>query len=139
MTPHLHVLDTSVAIAWYLPEEFSQAAKIWQERLVQGKARFLVPPLHYIEFANVIRTYVRRGEIKRDLAMEIYQLHLETPLEVVAMPPEGILQIALEYEATAYDAAFIQLALKQDAQLLTGERTTTPWVVKLGKMAQVVK
>lgn len=134
-----HVLDTSVAIAWYLPEAFSGSAKIWRERFLQGKIRLLVPDLHFIEFANVLRTYVRRGEIKKELAGEIYQLHLDAPLEVVNPSVENVLQTALEFEATAYDAVFIQLALQQGAPLLTGERTTTPWVAKLKTLAQVVK
>jgi predicted nucleic acid-binding protein len=49
------VLDTSVAIAWYLPEVFADSARAWQGRMLEERLRFVVPTLHYWEFANVLR------------------------------------------------------------------------------------
>jgi len=92
------VLDTSVALAWYLNESHSAAARQWQERILSGSVQALVPSLHYQEFANVLRTVVRRGELEAALAEEIFALHLDAPLD-------------------------------------TAERSTTPWVTKLGAMA----
>jgi predicted nucleic acid-binding protein len=127
------VLDTSVAVAWYRPEAFAQAARRWQAELLVGRARFVVPSLHYWELGNVLRTYVRRGEIEADLAREIYALHLEAPLDVDEPDRAQVLETALSYEATVYDAVFIALSLSTGLPLLTAERTTTPWVIKLGK------
>jgi predicted nucleic acid-binding protein len=39
------VLDTSVAVAWYLPE-VHEAARAWQAPLLDGRLRLLVPGLH---------------------------------------------------------------------------------------------
>ena len=129
------VLDTSVAVAWYLEEAFSPEAREWQARLLDGRARLIVPSLHFAEFGNVLRTYVRRKELTADVARELYSLHLEAPLEVVDPPRDGLLDCALEYDATVHDAVFIQLSLLHQAPLITAERTTTPWVVKLKKLA----
>lgn len=127
-----HVLDTSVAIAWYLPEAFSVAARRWQVKLLRDEVSLCVPSLHYWEFANVLRTYVRRGELEQELAEEIYGLHLEAPL--VTMEPDRMqaLKRAFEFTATMYDAVYIALCLSLDVPFITAERTTTPWVVKLG-------
>jgi predicted nucleic acid-binding protein len=133
-----YVLDASVAAAWYLPESFQREARGWQRRLLDGEVRLVVPRLHYQELANVLRTYVRRGELEAELAREIWELHLEAPLEVVDPEPSLLLTIALEYQATAYDAVYIQLALDLGLVLLTAERTTTPWVVKLGERARTI-
>ncbi|MBI4618161.1 MAG: type II toxin-antitoxin system VapC family toxin [Planctomycetes bacterium] len=127
------VLDTSVAIAWYLPEAFSSRAREWRERLLSGADRFLAPTLHFWETANVLRTYVRRGEIPEALAREIYELHLEAPIQLAEPRRERVLEVALEYDATAYDAVYIALSLSKDIPFLTAERTTTPWVVRLGE------
>ncbi len=133
------VLDTSVAMAWYLPETFSPEARKWRQRLLDGQIELVVPGLHYWEVANVLRTYVARAEIDADLASEIYQLHLEAPL-VVQEPDRGdVLSTALRFGSTAYDAVFIALALSSNLPLLTAERTTTPWVVKLGKRVESVR
>jgi predicted nucleic acid-binding protein len=133
------VLDTSVAAAWYLPETFSPEARRWRDRLLSGDVQMLVPTLHYWEMANVLRTYVRRAEIEASLAREVYALHLDAPLEQAEPDRSTVLDVALEYEATAYDAVYIALALLHDATLLTAERTTTPWVVRLGDRIQSVR
>ena len=127
------VLDTSVAAAWYLPEDLAGVARAWQRRMLRGELSFVVPSLHYWELANVLRTYVRRGELEAPMAEDVYRLHLEAPLKQAEPERPRILQVALEYQATAYDAVYIELALSLDAPLVTAERTTTPWVVKLGR------
>ena len=132
------VLDTSVAIAWYLPETFRAAARVWQSRLLDGRVRLVVPGLHYWEFGNVLRTYVMRSELEVDLAEQIWGLHLEAPLEVVEPERAEVLATALEYGATVYDAVYIALGRSLDLPLLTAERTTTPWVVKLGRRVESV-
>jgi predicted nucleic acid-binding protein len=129
------VLDTSVAIAWYLPESFSSAAKRWQRLLLDGKAELFVPSLQYWEFANVLRTYVRRGGLDADTACEIYSLHLEAPLITAEPDRASILNIALKYDATAYDALYIALSLELQVPMLTAERPSCPWIKKLGKLA----
>jgi predicted nucleic acid-binding protein len=126
------VLDTSVAVAWYLPESFSEAARRLQTRMLRDELALCVPGLHYWELGNVLRTYVRRGELDQELAEEIYGLHLEAPLTVVEPDRQVVLSVALEYEATMYDAVYIALAHSVDAPLVTAEKTTTPWVVRLG-------
>ena len=133
------VLDTSVALAWYLPEEFAREARQWRDRLLGGSIRLYVPALHYWEAANVLRTYARRREIGMDLAHQIYALHLDAPLETAEPDRGAVLATALEYDATAYDAVYIGLALEMDVPLLTAERTTTPWVVRLGDRVQSVR
>jgi predicted nucleic acid-binding protein len=129
------VIDTSVAVAWYLNESFSLPARDWQQRILSGQVHAMVPSLHYLEFANVLRTYVRRQEMERELAEDIQALHLDAPLDVVDPPRASTLATAFEFDSSAYDAAFILLAQTYDCPLITAERTTAPWVVKLGKLA----
>lgn len=133
-----YVLDTSVAIAWYLDESFAPRARRWQQSLLAGKVTLIVPSLHFLEFANVLRTLVKRRELGDDLALEIYALHRDAPLER-GEPDEGrVLDLALEYQATAYDAVYISLCLDRDIRLLTAEKTTAHWVAKLGDRIEPV-
>lgn len=130
------ILDANVAVAWYVREEHSARALEWHRRIHTFEVRFLVPRLHYWEVANALRTYVRRGEITPAAACNYYALHLDAPLDMVNPAREGILNTALEYEATAYDAVYIALALAHNTPVLTAERATTPWVAKLGRLAE---
>lgn len=133
------VLDTSVACAWYLPESFAASARAWQRKMVEGEVQLLVPGLHALEFGNFLRTYVGRGELATDLAKEIYSTHLQAPLQWEEPVRSTLLDLAMTYETTTYDATYISLALHFKAPLLTAGRTTTPWVVKLGKLVDVVR
>ncbi len=132
------VLDTSVAIAWYVPESFSASARRWQKSLLRGEITMSVPSLHYLEMANVLRTYVRRAEFDAETAEEIYRLHLLAPIEVIEPARETILETAFSHDCTSYDAAYVALALELDLALVTAERTTTPWVAKLKSRARIV-
>lgn len=132
------VLDTSVAIAWYLPEEFTPEARRWQKMMLEGKAGLHVPSLHYWEFANVLRTYVKRGELEPDTAAEIHALHLDAPLILTEPSRTSILETALGYDATVYDAVYLSLSLELGEPLLTAERSSTPWIRKLGKFAECI-
>ena len=136
---NLYVLDTSVAVAWYLDEAFSASARSWQERMLQGKITLIVPSLHYLEFANVLRTLVMRKELEPKLAREIFDLHLQAPLETVEPDRQNLLATALEYKSTAYDAAYISLSLSQNARLITAERLTTSWLTKLAGRVETVR
>jgi predicted nucleic acid-binding protein len=127
-----YVLDASVAIAWYLTETFSVAARRWQTKLLRNEISLVVPNLHFWEVANVLRTYVRRGELDQELASEVFALHLDAPLDISEPDRQQTLALAFEYGATVYDAVYVALAVSLDAPLVTAEKTTTPWVVKLG-------
>ena len=134
-----YVLDTSVAVAWYLDEVFSASARAWQERMLSGKVVLLVPSLHYWEFANVLRTLVHRRELAEELAREIYELHMDAPLERGEPEEKSVLDIAVQYGATAYDAVYISLCLSRDVPLITAEKTTTTWVTKLRDRIEAVR
>jgi predicted nucleic acid-binding protein len=133
------VLDASVAVAWYLPEAFSKPARRRQQMLLDGKAEFYAPSLHYWEFANVLRTYVMRAEIDAATAHEIYHLHLDAPIISVEPRRDLVLEFALEYGATVYDAVYIALCIEMEAPILTAECSSTPWLKKLGKLADPIQ
>jgi predicted nucleic acid-binding protein len=134
----LYVLDTSVAIAWYLPESTQVEARAWQQKLFDRRLSLVVPGLHYWEFGNVLRTQVRRGRLDEPTARDIYALHLDAPLEVYEPDCSDLIDTAFAYDATFYDAVYITISLKLDAPLLTAERPTTPWVTRLGWRAETI-
>lgn len=133
-----YVLDTSVAIAWYLPETFADSARTWQKKMIEERVQLVVPTLHYWEFANVLRTHVRSKALDGDLAREIWALHLDAPLETAEPLIEDVLSVALETGTTAYDAVYITLAMQLDVPFLTAERPSTPWVKHLGRRVQSI-
>jgi predicted nucleic acid-binding protein len=133
------VIDTSVLLAWYLPEAQSRAAREWRKKLLEGSVKLIVPSFHYWEFGNVLRTYILRKEIPEDLAREIFDLHLEAPLEIRDPDKTAVFDTALTYGASMYDAVFITLSLSLDFPFITAEKSTTPWVIKMADKVIPVK
>ena len=133
------VLDTSVAVAWFLPEAFSSEAREWRMRMMEKEVEFYVPNLHFFEFGNVLRKYVLFRDISEKAAQEIYLLHLESPLKKITPNNSELLKTSLKYNSTIYDAVYISVALDLQAPLLTAERATREWVAKLGKLAITIK
>jgi predicted nucleic acid-binding protein len=107
--------------------------------LLDGKAQLYAPSLHYWEFANVLRTYVRRAELDASTACDIYTLHLDAPVVTAEPRRDSVLECALEYEATAYDAVYLALCIEMDIPFLTAERASSPWLKKLGKLADSIQ
>jgi len=85
-----------------------------------------------------LRTHLRSRTLDARLADDIWALHLDAPLQVVEPPTESVLALALEYETTAYDAVYIGLAIHLDVPILTAERSSTPWVRKMGKRVHII-
>ena len=130
-----YVLDTSVALALYLPESTSVTARGYWEKVQTTGLRCVVPSLHFLEFANALRTRIRRGLLMEQKARDIFDLHLDAGLEILEPNPRGLLDFALEFDATVYDAAYISLTLGTELTLLTAEKATKPWVARLGERA----
>ena len=133
------VLDTSVAVAWFLPETFSSEARKWRTQMMEKEVEFYVPNLHFYEFGNVLRKYVLFRDISEKVAQEIFLLHLESPLKIITPNTPELLKISLKYNSTIYDAVYISAALELQVPLLTAERATREWVAKLGKLAITIK
>jgi predicted nucleic acid-binding protein len=64
---------------------------------------------------------------------------LDAPLEKAEPDEKQVLDVAFEYGATAYDAVYISLSLSRGVPLITAERTTTSWVVKMGEQIESVR
>lgn len=132
------ILDTSIAVSWYIEEVFSESARHYQTQLINNQNRFYIPALHFLEFSNVLRSLTLNKILSRKTADQIYNLHLQAPLHVIEPEHENLLELAFTYQATTYDAVFIQLALLTGFPLLTAEKKTRGWVSKLGDLAVVI-
>ena len=58
------VLDSSVALAWVLPDEGNSYADELLERLIADGA--VVPPIWPLEIGNVLLVALRRGRIRQE-------------------------------------------------------------------------
>jgi predicted nucleic acid-binding protein len=115
------VLDSSVTLAWLLPDEGSAAVEQLADRLEQDSAR--VPSIWALEVGNALLVAQRRGRIKDDeLARMIAALDglpIEVDQEAARPALLTIVAVAKKLGLTTYDAAYVELAHRQGVSLAT--------------------
>ena len=108
------VLDASVALSWCFKNEATAAGDRLLERLATEAAS--VPAIWHLEIANVLALSERRGRITPANSSEFIAL-LET-LDVVideetrSRALGRVLDLARAGRLTAYDAAYLELAMR---------------------------
>ncbi len=117
------VVDASVAAAWLLPDERSEAADAVLERLALDGAH--APSLLWYELRNILVMATRRGRLPDgEAALALSRLR-RLPIETVDMTlsdDAAVLRAAREHRLTAYDAAYLALAQNLNVPLATADR-----------------
>jgi predicted nucleic acid-binding protein len=122
----LVVVDASVAVKWFLPENgealVSEALDLL-DKYDREEARFMVPDLFYAETASAIWKAVRVGRVPR--AFGDQALELLTQREFPTVPSLKLLnrafQIATDHGRTVYDCLYVALAVQTNSQLITAD------------------
>lgn len=130
------VLDASVALAWFLDRPTAPFADHVRELLLRGN-RAVVPALWQLEIANGLIVAERRGlhtlsdtaEALRNLDTVIAQA-IESSQDNVSM--RRSVQTAREFRLTAYDAVYLETALRQELPLATLDRQLAAAASKAG-------
>lgn len=106
------VADNSVVSGWYLAKQATPYTDAILDKLRNDIA--IVPPLWELELVNVGRTAVKRSTLTDDEARLAVSFVLGLPITVdrAIVPPERVLSLALTYDLTAYDAAYLELAMR---------------------------
>lgn len=114
------VIDSSVAAAWCLKDEHNPAAdRILEEVLDRGG---VVPALWAAEMANILLTAERRGRIAPADAERAVDLLGRLPIAVEPADGETLRRLrslAREHGLTAYDAWYLELAVRRNRPLAT--------------------
>ncbi len=115
------VIDASVALAWFFPDETSDYADGVLVAL-EGQT-MLVPTLWAIEITNAVlvaerRKRINRPEIRRFVAL-LNELTVVLDSPPVADTMSNLLPLAREYGLSTYDASYLDVAMRHGAPLAT--------------------
>lgn len=112
MTPLSIIIDSSVAIKWYLPDESDNNALKMRSDFADGNILISVPTLFFYEVSNILRTSTESLRLIRQKSIQAYQDLLE--LNFVSYANKELFKAALErglqLDLTAYDASYVVLA-----------------------------
>lgn len=117
MKPDL-VVDASVAAAWFLPDEDSDVADAVMDALLRKTA--CAPDLLRHEVRSVLLMGERRNRISNDLVLASLIRLRHLPI-VIADSGEDALVVGLarKHQLSAYDAAYLALAITEGIPLAT--------------------
>ena len=126
------VVDASVSAAWFLPDEANPNT----EAALQATATVdvWVPALWLLEIGNLLLRAQRRKRItadkRRELAAAASALRIKVDREPVAITTLD--EIAARHGLSAYDAAYLELALRRGLPLATQDDALSAAMAKAG-------
>lgn len=114
-------MDASVALAWGFPDEGNEYAEA--VLLSLERETMLVPTLFALEIANALvmgerRKRLRQAEIQRFIDL-LEGLSMVQDVQPRSVMMNAALAIAREHGLSAYDGAYLELAIRAGAPLAT--------------------
>ena len=132
------VLDNSVAMRWHLESEKVSDQKYAESVLISlAEVDAVVPNLWHLEATNVLLGAEKRrdtttGEVERFIAqLESLPLHVD-PL-TANQSFSRIMALARAYKLSSYDAAYLELAVREGLPIATLDKD----LIKAAKKADV--
>ena len=113
------VVDASVAVKWFVDEEYSAEAG----RLLEGGHELYAPRLLALEIGNALWRKARMGTLERSRAGTLAATISDTPVrwkEDEEYCPEAV-RLALALDRPVYDCLYLALAHRMRATLVTAD------------------
>jgi predicted nucleic acid-binding protein len=134
MLPDGFVLDCSVTLCWYFQDEVNAYADEVQDQFAHVQA--IVPAIWPLEVANALLMGERRKR-STEAQATAWSQHLATmPISVETLTNAqawgSVLAIARAYNTSAYDAAYLELAIRRGLPLATVDAKLKPSAGKAG-------
>lgn len=119
------VVDASVVLKWQFDDEecVVQAISLRDDFFLRGGVRVIAPRLLMYELANGISVAAKRKRISPDKASEALTNLTALSIEFRDIDSVSMLELALRYNLSAYDAAYLSLARSEKCDLWTGDKT----------------
>jgi predicted nucleic acid-binding protein len=128
------VLDCSVTIAWCFEDETNSYTDAVLKDLADTGA--VVPSIWPLEVANVLLVAERRNKISKAQSRRFVELLQSLPIAVddvsVARAWDGILSLAREQQLSAYDAAYLELAMREGLPIATSDMALKRAAIRCG-------
>lgn len=115
------IIDASVALAWCFPDEASEYAE--SVLLAVENQAVIVPAIWAVEITNALvvgerRKRIRQPEMRRFVEL-INGLRVVEDRQPFSDTVSNVLPLAREYDLSAYDAAYLDVASRHEMPLAT--------------------
>ncbi|EKE09493.1 MAG: PilT protein [uncultured bacterium] len=115
------VLDCSLTMSWCFEDEKTPLGDHILDLLMKQEYEALVPSLWRLEVVNVLSVAEKRGRLSTARSLLFLDFLLELPIFVDEAPQDvkDILMLSRTYNLSSYDAAYLDLATKEQLPLVT--------------------
>ena len=118
------VIDASMALSWLFGRQKPAEQCIADAALDNlSRAKAFVPLLWHTEIANALLVAERRKLVTEAVVIDYLERLAALPVEEDNLPPllrrDQVMSLARRYDLTAYDATYLELALRKGAALAT--------------------
>ena len=118
-----YVVDASVVVKWFVPEEYFGSARQLKRSYEEGKVDIISPSLILFEVANALRYHTMVELSVEELAAAIMALrNMAITVEMSREIWTETFTLSKSEAITTYDAAYLSLALLNDARFVTADR-----------------
>jgi predicted nucleic acid-binding protein len=123
------VLDNTVTMAWCFGDEATPFTETLLSRLSSLTDSAIVPALWLYEVVNVIGLAVRKGRITEEKARAFLESLADLPIEIED-PTRTRMFVSVralvgKYKLTAYDASYLELAIRHDLPIAALDNALT--------------
>lgn len=113
------VVDTSTVVKWYIPEQHHEQARALRDDFLNGKHDLCAPALMPFEAVNALNY---SGHYDGERLVEAADSLGEYGIELVPFRSVGpIAEVTNSVGITAYDAAYVALAIERSAIAYTAD------------------
>lgn len=121
MVSKAFVLDCSLTMTWCFEDETTDYSDLILNKL--GDHYAIVPALWSVEVSNALLFAEKKKRISRTKALAfqyyLHDLNIEVDDYLIKKPIEIILELAHQNHLTAYDATYLELALRKNLPIAT--------------------
>jgi predicted nucleic acid-binding protein len=116
------IVDASVILSAFFPDEAQAQAQALVRDHVTGQAELVAPELLVYEVTNAVVQAQRRGRIGEEQARGILTAFEGLAIALRPVTWQQMHPLAVRYDRSAYDAAYLALAEMAEHPLVTGDR-----------------
>lgn len=116
------IVDASVILRALFPDEDQAQAQALIRDHVMGRVELIAPTLLLYDLTNAVVQARRRGRISDEQARNVLLSFEGLKITLRPVNWQQILPLALRFDRSAYDAAYLALAEKTGQALITGDR-----------------
>jgi len=138
------IVDASVILSAFFPDEDQAQAQSLIREHVMGRVPLVAPTLLLYEVTNAVVQARRRGRISDEQAGKILTSFEGLGIDLRPVTWQQVLPLALRFDRSAYDAAYLALAETSEQSLITGDRRLynavhehLDWVQWMGDYPQI--